>query len=142
MRRPPPPPQLPPNRRKCRPTANRRSALPSVHPSLARSQAIFFAALALTCSAMPVVTFVFSLQFAATQLGPFAYTFWAIVGVSSALAVLAHAAGSRRARGGWLAVHCCDHTLHEQLANVRQQRHSTPRHAATSRLLPPPCTMH
>lgn len=111
----------PSRRRNCR-NCRHRPPTPVCQPPLNRPQAIFFAALALTCSAMPVVTFVFSLQFASAELGPFAYAYWAIVGATSALAVLAHAAGSRRAAGGNAmrssATHCTTAHRHARLASL------------------------
>lgn len=58
----------------------------------------------LAASALPAVSYYYVFQHDGTVLGPFAWTHWAIVGATCALAILAHALGSTgksRRGGGW-----------------------------------------
>lgn len=58
------------------------------------------AAALLAASALPAVTYYFVWQHDNAELGPFAWTHWAVVGACCALGIAAHALGSKGERPG------------------------------------------
>jgi hypothetical protein len=49
----------------------------------------------LAASALPVVSYIYVFQYAATELGPFAWTHWAVVGFACLLGLSAHSLNHR-----------------------------------------------
>lgn len=79
------------------------SAPPPVptHPPFACSpipqmQAILLSTLCLLAAcALPVASYVYVFRYSHQELGPFAWSLWAVAGATAALAILAHSVGSR-----------------------------------------------